>query len=64
MVASRKDGVKGIVRESEVDMCTLLCLKWITNKVLLYSTGDPDQYHAAAWMGGELEKNEYMCMHA
>ena len=28
------------------------------------STGDPDQYHAAAWMGGELEKNEYMCMHA
>ena len=26
--------------ELEIDMYTLLYLKWITNKVLLYSTGD------------------------
>ena len=33
---------------------TLLYLKWITNKVLLYSTGSSFQYHVAAWMGGEF----------
>ena len=63
MVASGKDGVKGIVRESEIDMYTLLYLKWITNKVLLYSTGDPDQHHAAAWMGGEFGE-EWVHVHA
>ena len=29
----------GKVRELEMDMYTLLNLKWITNKGLLYSTG-------------------------
>ena len=32
--------VRGRDRESEMDMCTLLYLKWITNKDLLYSTGN------------------------
>ena len=34
-------------------MYTLLYLKWITNKVLLYNTGNSAQCHVAAWMGGE-----------
>ena len=33
---------------------TLPYLKWITNKDLLYSTGDFAQCYAAAWMGGEF----------
>ena len=31
----------------------MLYLKWITNKVLLYSTGNSAQCYVAAWMGGE-----------
>ena len=34
-------------------MYTLLYLKWITNTVLLYSTGNSAQCYVAAWMGGE-----------
>ena len=30
----------------------MLNLKWITNKVLLYSTGNSAQRYVAAWMGG------------
>ena len=40
----------------------LLYLKWITNKVLLYSTGNSAQCYAAAWMGGEF-KGECICVH-
>ena len=36
-----------------MDMDTLLHLKWITNKDLLYSTGNSAQCYVAAWMGGE-----------
>ena len=42
-------------RESGKDMYTLLYLKWITNKDLLYSTWNSAQYYVAAWMGGEFE---------
>ena len=35
-------------------MYTLLYLKRITNKDLLYSTGNSAQCSEAAWMGGEL----------
>ena len=45
---------KGIVRDLEVDMYTLLYLKWITNKDLLYSTWNSAQCYEAAWMGGEF----------
>ena len=31
---------EGIFREFEMDMYTLLYFKWITNKDLLYSTGN------------------------
>ena len=42
------------VKESGMDMYTLLYLKWITNKDLLYSTGNSAQCYVAAWMGGEF----------
>ena len=45
---------EGIVREFGIDMYTLLYLKWITNKVLLCSTGNSAQCYVAAWMGGEF----------
>ena len=45
---------KGTVRELGMDMHTLLYLKWITNKVLLYSTWNSAQCYEAAWMGGEF----------
>ena len=37
-----------------MDVCTLLYLKWITSKVLWYSTGNSAQCYVAAWMGGEF----------
>ena len=45
---------EGIVRESGMDMDTLLCLTRRTSKDLLDSTGDSAQCHVAAWMGGEF----------
>ena len=36
---------EGIVRQFGTDMYTLLYLKWITNKDLLYSTGNSAQYY-------------------
>ena len=40
-----------IIRELGMDMYTLLCLKWITNKDILYSTGNSAQCYVPAWMG-------------
>ena len=37
-----------------MNMYTLLCLKWVTDKDLIYSTGNSAQYYVAAWMGGEF----------
>ena len=39
---------------SFLDMYTLLPLKWITNKDLLYSTWTSVPCYVAAWMGGEF----------
>ena len=44
----------GKVREFGINMYTLLYLKWITNKDLLYSTGNSAQCHVAAWMGEQF----------
>ena len=44
-----------IVRDFEMNMYTLLYFKWITNKDLLYSTGNSAQCYVAAWMGEEFE---------
>ena len=36
-------------------MYTPVYLKWIINKVLVYSTGNSAQCYVAAWMGGEFD---------
>ena len=43
-----KDGGEGIVREFGMDIYALLYLKWIANKVLLYSTGNSTRWYGAA----------------
>ena len=45
---------EGRVMEFGINMYTLLYLKWLTNKVLLYSTGNSAQRYMAAWMGAEF----------
>ena len=45
-------GGKEIVRNFGKVMYTLLYLKWITNKDLLYSTWNFAQCYVPAWMGG------------
>ena len=47
---------EGIDREIGRDRYTLLYLKLITNKDLLYSTQNSAQCYVAAWMGGEFEE--------
>ena len=51
-----------MVRDSGKVTYRLLCLKWITNKNILYSTGSSAQCYAAAWMGGEFEEKGYVCV--
>ena len=63
MVAGGTDGGEGMVRESGMDMDTLLCLTWRTSKDLLPSTGSSAQCHMAAWMEGSLGKNGYKYMY-
>ena len=53
MVTRGEGWGEGIVREFGIDMYTLLYLKWITNKDLLYSARNSAQCYVAAWMGGE-----------
>ena len=50
----RKQGEEGIARKFGMAMYTLLCLKWITNKDLLYGTWNFAQCYVAAWMGGKF----------
>ena len=37
-----------------MDVYTVLCLKCVTNKDLLYSTWNFVQCYVAAWMGGQF----------
>ena len=53
---------EGTVREFGINMYTLLYLKWLTNKVPLYSTGNSAQRHMAAWMGGKFEGRMDTCI--
>ena len=50
----RKDEEEGMVREFRMDRYTLLYLKWIRNKDLLYSTRNSAQCCVSAWMEGEF----------
>ena len=43
-----------MAKKRRCDVYTLLYLKWITSKVLLYSTGNSAQCHAAGWMRGKF----------
>ena len=51
-----------IIAEFGMNMYTLLYLKWITNKGLLYSIGNSAQCYVAAWMG-VLGETGYMYMY-
>ena len=53
---------EGIVKESGMDMDTLLDFTWRTSKDLLDSTGDSAQCHVAAWLGGEFG-GECVCVY-
>ena len=53
-VARGKGGGERIVQEFGMDMYTLLYFKWITNKDLLYSTGNSAQCYVVAWTGGKF----------
>ena len=46
----------GINCEIGTDICTLLYIKSITNKNLLYSTGNSTQYSVMTYMGIECKK--------
>ena len=54
MVAKGKGCGEGIFREFGINMYTVLYLKWITNKDLLYNTENSAQCYVAVWMGGEF----------
>ena len=47
---------EGINQEVGIDMFTLLNIKWITDKDLLYSTGNATQYLVMMYMGKQFLK--------
>ena len=54
---------KGVVKEFGINMFTLLYLKWITNKDLLYSTWNSAQcYGQPGWEGSLGRMNTWACM--
>ena len=53
---------KGIIGEFGMNIYTLLYLTWITNKDLLFSTGNFAQCIVTAWMGEEFG-GEWMHVH-
>ena len=53
----------GTVREFGMDMYSLLYLKWITYKDILYSTCKSALCYLTAWMGGEFGENGYKYMY-
>ena len=57
-------GGKGIVRDFGKVMYTLLYLKWIPNKDLVYSTGNSLNVLCQSGCEGCLGENGYMCMHS
>ena len=51
-----------IVRESEMDRYTLLYIKWINSKDLVYGTGNHNQHLIIVYDGRESEK-EYLYLY-
>ena len=65
MVVRGKKKGEEIVKEFGINMHTLLYLKWVTNKNLLYNTGNSVQLCDSlnrGW-GRDLEENEYTYMY-
>ena len=54
LMVTEEKGREGIIREFGIYMYTLLYLKWITNKDLLYGTVNSDQYYVTTSLGKEL----------
>lgn len=61
-VASGEGWGEGTVRELGMDMSTQLHLKWITNIVLLHSTGNSAQRNAQPGREGRVEESGYVYM--
>ena len=53
----------GINWKIGIDTYTLLYIKWITNKDLLYSPGNSSQYSVITYMGKESKKSGCMYMY-
>ena len=51
---------EGMVRDFRKVMYTLLYLKWITKKDLLYSTWNSAKHYVPVQMGGDLGEDGYM----
>ena len=62
MVAKGERGGGGMDWEFGVSRCKLLHIKWINNKVLLYSTGNYIQYPEINHNEKEYKKNVYICI--
>ena len=54
---------EGINEEVGINTYTLLYIKQIPNKDLLYSTGNYTQYFIIIYKGKESEKNRYICIY-
>ena len=62
MVAEGEAGGGRTGWEFGVSRCKLLCIEWIDNKVLLYSTGNYIQYPGIKNNGKEYRKRMCICM--
>ena len=40
----------------KIGLCTVLCMEWMINRNLLYSTGNSIQYSVITYVGKEPEK--------
>ena len=64
ITVAREEGWEdGVVREFGMDMYTLLYLKWITNKDLLYRTWNSARWYGQPEWEGSLEENGFMYMY-
>ena len=57
-IVTRGQGRGGVNWEIEIDVYILVYIKWITNKDLLYTTGNSTQYSVMAYMGKESKKEQ------
>ena len=61
MVTKRETLLGGINQKLKMNICTLQYIRWITNKDILYSTGNSTQYSVIAYMRKE-SKEESICV--